>query len=215
VNPPENSGPLELTATISRDKPRQVSLVDPDHKPVIGATSEGLTFYPSDREPRLRTASFPITKLHPDRLRRITFMHEDRKLIGFLGARGDGEAPYTVRMQHWGTLTGRIVDEDGNAVPSTNGGKMGAYLNMGNWSGIVTNSDATVGEHRGGETDEQGRFRLEKLVPGLRYSADIYRRTGMIQRFAGMAFENLVLKPGEVKELGDIRCKPPVNAQGK
>jgi hypothetical protein len=215
VNPPENSGPLELTATISRDKPRQVSLVDPDHKPVIGATSEGLTFYPSDREPRLRTASFPITKLHPDRLRRITFMQEDRKLIGFLGARGDGEAPYTVRMQHWGTLTGRIVDEDGNAVPSTNGGKMGAYLNMGNWSGIVTNSDATVGEHRGGETDEQGRFRLEKLVPGLRYSADIYRRTGMIQRFAGMAFENLVLKPGEVKELGDIRCKPPVNAQGK
>ena len=32
--------------------------------------------------------------------------------------------------------------------------------------------------------------------------------------FAGMAFENLVLKPGEVKDLGDIRSKPPVDVRG-
>ena len=215
VNPPENSGPLELTATVSRDKPRQVSLVDPDNKPVMGATSEGLTFFPWDHEPRLRAASFPVTKLHPDRLRRITFVQEDRKLIGFLGARGDGEAPYTVRMQHWGTVTGRIVDENGKALPPGQGGfggTMPAVLFMGNWRGIVTNSDATVGEHPGGQTNEQGRFRLEQMVPGLRYSAEIYRGTGM---FAGMAFENLVLKPGEVKDLGDIRSKPPVDVRGK
>jgi hypothetical protein len=61
--------------------------------PVMGATSEGLTFFPWDQEPPLRAASFPVTKLHPDRLRRITFVQEDRKLIGFLGARGDGDAP--------------------------------------------------------------------------------------------------------------------------
>ena len=215
VNPPENSGPLELTATVSRDKPRQVSLVDPDNKPVMGATSEGLTFFPWDHEPRLRAASFPVTKLHPDRLRRITFVKEDRKLIGFLGARGDGEAPYTVRMQHWATVTGRIVDENGKALPPAERpgrGNMAASLFMGNWRGIVTNSDATVGEHPGGQTDEQGRFRLEQLVPGLRYSAEIYRGMGM---FAGMAFENLVLKPGEVKDLGDIRSKPPVDVRGK
>ena len=122
VNPPENSGPLELTATVSRDKPRQISLVDPDNKPVMGATSEGLTFFPWDSELRLRAASFPVTKLHPDRLRRITFIEESRKLIGFLGARGDGEAPYTVRMQPWGTVTGRILDENGKALPPGRGG---------------------------------------------------------------------------------------------
>ena len=83
---------------------------------------------------------------------------------------------------------------------------------MGNWRGIVTNSDPTVGEHPGGPTDEQGRFRLEQLVPGLHYSAELYRGTGI---FAGMAFENLVLQPGEVKELGDIRSKPPMGVRGK
>jgi hypothetical protein len=215
VNPAENSGPLELTATVSRDKPRQISLVDPDNKPVVGAMSVGLTFFPWDDEPRLRAASFPVTKLHPDRLRRITFIEEARKLIGFLGARGDGEAPYIVRMQPWATVTGRIVDENGKALPPAGhpgGGQSAADLFMGNWRGIVTNGDATVGEHPGGHTDEQGRFRFEQLVPGLRYSAQIYRGMGM---FAGMAFENLVLKPGEVKDLGDIRSKPPVDVRGR
>jgi hypothetical protein len=215
VNPPENSGPLELTATVSRDKPRQISLVDPDNKPVIGAMSEGLTFFPWDNEPRLRVASFKVTKLHPDRLRRITFIEEGRKLIAFLGARGDGESPYTVRMQPWATVTGRIVDENGKALPPGQGGfggTMPASLYMGGWRETVTNSDSTAGEHPGGQTDEQGRFRLEQLVPGLRYRAEIYRGTGM---FAGMAFENLVLKPGEVRDLGEIRSKPPVDVRGK
>jgi hypothetical protein len=118
-------------------------------------------------------------------------------------------------MEHWGRVTGRIVDENGNALPPAErpkGRGNAAVLFMGNWRGIVTNSDATVGEHAGCPTDEQGGFRLEQLVPGLRYSAQIYRGTGM---FAGMAFENLVVKPGEVRELGDIRCKPPVNVRGK
>ena len=215
VNPPEKSEPLELTATVSRDTPRTVTLVDPDNKPVVGATSEGLTFFPWDIEPRLRAASFPVTKLHPDRLRRIMFVKEDRKLIGFLAARGDDEAPYTVRMQQWATVTGRIVDENGNALPPGRGGfggQMPATLFMGNWRGIVTNSDPAVGEHPGVQTDLQGRFRLEQLVPGLRYRAEIYRGTGM---FAGMAFNNLVLKPAEVKELGEIRSKPPVDVRGK
>jgi hypothetical protein len=89
---------------------------------------------------------------------------------------------------------------------------MPAHLFLHNWRGTVTNSDATVGEHPCGPTDQQGRFHLEQLVPGLGYGAQIYRGMGM---FAGTAFENLVLKPGEVKDLGDIRSKPPVDVRGK
>ena len=44
-------------------------------------------------------------------------MKEDRKLIGFLLARGDGDAPYTVRMQPWAAVTGRVVDEQGKPQP--------------------------------------------------------------------------------------------------
>ena len=83
-------------------------LIDPDGKPVIGVQSHGITSHPYDRERPLRTASFPLTKLHPDRVRTITFLKEDRRLIGFLRARGDADTPYTVRMQPWGAVTGQL-----------------------------------------------------------------------------------------------------------
>jgi hypothetical protein len=215
VNPPVDSPPLKLSATVVRDKPRRVSLVDPEGNPVVGAMGDGLTFHPWDSEPRLRAATFSITRLHPDRLRRITFTHEDRKLIGFLPARGDGDTPYIVRMEPWATLTGRIVDENGQ--PQAPEGPLIAQqlpvLYLGNWHGIVTNSDPTVGEHPGAPTNAEGRFRLERMVPGLRYSAEIYHGTS--GRYLGMAFENVVLQPGQVRDLGDIRTKPPVDVRGQ
>ena len=116
VNPSVASKPLELKATLVRDKPREVTLLDPEGRPVVGVQAEGLTYHPWDSVSRF-AATFPLRKLEPDLSRRITFVKEDRKLIGFLLARGDGETPYTVRMQPWAAVTGRILDE--NARPLT------------------------------------------------------------------------------------------------
>ena len=117
LNAPLDSKPLELSATVVRDRPRQVTILDPEGKPVVGVKPVGLTGFTWDDEPALRAATVPITKLHPTRSRRITFIKGDRKQIGFLLARGDGEAPYTVRLEPWATVTGRVVDENGNPFP--------------------------------------------------------------------------------------------------
>ncbi len=217
VNPPVGSGPLELSATVARDRPRRVSLIDPEGRPVVGAEPHGLC--PWYDGPPLRAATFEIAKLHPDRIRRMTFFKTDRKLVGFLLVRGlgDGDVPYTVRMQPWGTLTGRLVDEKGNALPPPPPEfrqQMPATLEVGTftWYGSVTNGDPNVGEHPVGETDASGRFHLDGLVPGQRYSAKVFRGFG---RFAGIAFENVVLKSGENRDLGDIRTKPPVDVPQK
>ena len=63
VNPPADSTPLELSAQVIHVKPRLVSIVDPEGKPVLGVKTEGLTAFPWDRErhsapPRFRSASF-------------------------------------------------------------------------------------------------------------------------------------------------------------
>ena len=209
VNPPVDSKPLKLSASVARDRPRRISLIDPEGKPVAGVETEGMTWFPWDSEPQLRTGSFSITKLNPDRGRRITFFNEDRKLVAFLMARGDSDAPYTVRMLPWATVTGRLVDQYGKALPLKEAalpGRIPASLYMGGWRGTVTNSDPNVGEHPGVQADLDGRFRLDKMVPGLRYTAEVYlERSG----FAGMAFEDLVLRSGEARDLGDIRTKPP------
>src|SRR5439155_4801130 len=84
VNPPAGSGPLRLSATVGRDRPRRVSLVDPDGKPVVGADR----LYLGDTSPRatLRAASFPLNGLHPDRLQHVAFYKDDRQLVGLLRA---------------------------------------------------------------------------------------------------------------------------------
>ncbi|MDB5390960.1 MAG: hypothetical protein JWM11_6606 [Planctomycetaceae bacterium] len=214
IDPPLDSRPLELSATFVQDRPRRVSIIDPEGKPLVGVKTQGLTFHPWDFEPPLRAATFALTKLHPDRLRRITFFDENRKLIGFLAARGDGNTPDTVRMQPWGAVTGRFVNTDGRPFSdSATPGKepLPELSSAGNGS-IVTNPDPAAGELTDLKTDRDGHFRADKLVPGLRYTAEIYRGIGM---YAGKAFENLVVRPGEVRDLGDIRTKPPVDVRGK
>ncbi|HJZ90560.1 MAG TPA: hypothetical protein VKE40_06775, partial [Gemmataceae bacterium] len=178
VNPAPKAAPLELSATVVNDKPRRISLIDPEGKPVVGVKTQGLTWFPWDSEAALRAATFPVTKLHPDRTRRITFVQEDRRLIGFLMARGDGETPYTVRMQPWGTVTGRLHDENGKLSDVTS-------ISLGSWSGFDSSPDPEVGEYGHVEIDSSGGFRVDRLVPGQRYSAEVYRDTN---KFAGMAF---------------------------
>jgi hypothetical protein len=216
VNPPAGSKLLELTATLIRDRPRQVTILDPEGKPVVGIQTLGLTAFPWDTEPPLRAATVPITKLHPTRSRRIIFLKEDRKLIGFLLAWGDVDTAYTVRLQRWATVTGRIVDENGGAFvaqePAEGRVEPAVGLATNRRFAIATHDDPAVGTVPDSGSESEGRFRIERLVPGLRYSCDIYRGTG---GYAGLAFEDLVLKPGETRNLGDIRWKTPVDVPGK
>lgn len=194
INPSPDSGPLELTATVVPDRPRQVSLIDPDGKIVDGAWIQ----YPSFWESLYRTGTFSLTRLHPDRVDRITFLKDDRKLIGFLAARGDREEPYTVRMQPWSTVTGRVVDENGKPVDVS----LAMYD-----SSVVTSDDSALGRLvGGGKTDPQGRFHIDKLIPGEHYHAEMY--WGYV--LSGVAFKDVVLQPGEVRDLGEIRFRRPV-----
>ena len=109
VNPLPDAAPLELSATVVRDRPRRVNLVDSDGKPVVGAVASGTAspWWP------LRGASLTLTGVGSDRVSRYTFVHRDRRLVGSLTARADGDAPYTVRMQPWAVVTGRLVGAKG------------------------------------------------------------------------------------------------------
>jgi beta-lactamase regulating signal transducer with metallopeptidase domain len=217
VNPPPKSGPLKLSATVVRDRPRRVSLVDATGKPVVGAemleSMPWSAFTPGTLKPApakmqtlhttLRAASFPLTGLHPDRTRRITFLKEDRQLIGFLRARGDGEIAYTVRMERWGTVTGRIVDGEGKALPigrPKSGWQDPPILSITDVAGEVEVAD---------RTDQRGAFRIGKLFSGRRYSVKIYRGWPSPET----VIENLVLRAGEVRDLGDLRIMSSVDAR--
>ena len=57
--------------------------------------------------------------------------------------------------------------------------------------------------------DAQGRFRIEGLVPGVKYDA----RGILSNRLDGTIFQNVQVGPGEVKDVGDVTL-PPLKMDG-
>ncbi len=50
-----------------------------------------------------------------------------------------------------------------------------------------------------------GRFRIEGLVPGLKYGANASEGNA----FLGAVFRDMIVAPGEVRDLGDLKIVPP------
>jgi hypothetical protein len=74
---------------------------------------------------------------------------------------------------------------------------------VANVSGVGIEPGEAHPKDLGGETSTR--------LPGD-LGAEVYRGIG---RYAGVAFEDLSLQPGEVRDLGDIRTKAPVDVRGQ
>jgi hypothetical protein len=149
------------------------------------------------------SSSFEVHALNPAKPRRLIVTHEGRKLIGSVFLKGDEVGPVVVKLQPWGTVTGRIVDDEGRPRKRMFLGSPGGSENKHpETDDILPGSDWNSGI-RGGD---DGRFLVEGLVPGLRYSAN--SRSGMMDG-GGDLFKDVTIAPGEVKDLGDLKVQPP------
>ena len=135
-----------------------------------------------------------IHALDPSKPRRVTITHDGRKLVGSVYLKGDEAGPLTIRLQPWGTITGRIVDDDGQ--PAT-----------GSWIGTLFGDDPQRGDLPTSDSPirigRDGRFRVEGLVPGLKYGA--YALEMRNRKILGDMFRDVTVAPGEVKDLGDVK----------
>jgi hypothetical protein len=193
VNPPEDSGPLTAEAVLERDRKREVRLLDPEGQALDGVNAEG-----RGAEATKTPGVITVSKLNPMRPSRFAFHHAGRKLVGYLRARGDEAEPYTVRLAPWGTITGRLVDAQGKPLP-------GAKLDNDAWQDVL--DDPARGLLPGVTTDAEGRFRIEGLLPGLSYTASA-EGAEAAKRVYGVVIDRVVLKPGETRDLGDVRARP-------
>jgi hypothetical protein len=146
-----------------------------------------------------------VSQLNPKRPKRFTFRHQAKKLVGCLVAKGDESEPYTVEMQPWGTITGRLVDAKGKRRP-------GATLMTIDWQ------DA-LGDPAGGilppvKTNAEGRFRIEGVVPGQSYTGNAVGEEAQNKGF-GVVIDHIKLKPGEVRDLGDVQARAAGPAETK
>jgi RNA polymerase sigma factor (sigma-70 family) len=185
-------------------------VLDPDGKPLNGARVGRVKTWPSEdweSEP-LQGAEFTALQLDPAKPRVLLFLHRERKLAGSVLIRGDEKEPVRVKLEPWGVLTGRILDEDDRP-----------------WSGATLRflrfREPPRAEGPAGDqgtlpdqwftADKDGRFRIEGLAPGVEYT--LYG--GKPNHFNGAPFndigpvcERVRLKAGETKDLADVRLKP-------
>jgi hypothetical protein len=156
------------------------TVLGPDGKPLAGAHRRGWD--------TLAGSDFTVQGLPPNKLPEpweIDFVHEGKKLAGFVTVHGDEKGPLQVRLQPWGTLTGRVVTPEGEPLT-------GVRISCG---------------YAGDDfPDKQGRFRIEGLTPGLKYHVSVDKE-GRALNILGGEPKNLTVKPGETKDVGDLKVK--------
>ncbi len=175
--------------------------VDPEGRPLGGTMASGLTegtpWFAYEQD----SPAIEVHALDPSKPRRVTLRHDGRKLVGSVYLKGDEVGPMTVRLQPSGTLTGRIVDEEGRP----RGG-----LALNNLGGVFPEPPPDRAMLPGGDFNpgilvgRDGRFRIEGLIPGLKYAATASR--GFVD--LGEVFRDVIVAPGEVKDLGDLKAAP-------
>ncbi|MGP0062865.1 MAG: sigma factor-like helix-turn-helix DNA-binding protein, partial [Isosphaeraceae bacterium] len=200
LDPEAASAALDLQVDPGRTL--TLTVVDPDGKPVGGVTATGLTDLFSNIEYEQESPTIEIRALDPSKPRRVTITHAGRKLVGSVYLKGDETGSMTFRLQPWGTITGRVIDEDGQprgGLGLTNLGRI-YYPEQANDRGILPASTVSPGIRIG----RDGRFRIEGLVPSLKYGAGA--SDGMT--FLGAVFRDVTAAPGQLKDLGDLKIVP-------
>jgi hypothetical protein len=100
----------------------------------------------------------------------------------------------TVKLERWGTLTGRLIGDDGR--PRAGVGMSSDRPNVEGESRFEKGSLPHAFK-----TDQDGRFRAPGLVPGLPYSLNVWR-DGMI---VGQPVKDVITKVGKTEDLGDVK----------
>ena len=187
--------------TVDPGQSLDVQLVDPNDKPLSGVTVVG-------RVPRgLSVGSRPVKEDHlqikaitPDNPREVFFYHEQRDLGAFLVVPGkgklEGNKQRTVRLAPCATLKGRLLDQAGKPISNAPIGINPVEVGDDSRRFVV------------GRTGKDGNFAITRIVPDALLS--FYE---MSTREGALILEASKLKPGETRDLGEVKVEADAPAR--
>jgi hypothetical protein len=178
-----------ITCDVALDPGRTLKgvVIGPDGQPLAGARVSGQKPMSSWGGEPLKSAEFTVECLGDDESRLVQVMHEGKQLAGWLTVRGSDKEPLRIPTEPWGSVTGRLVKPDGE--PMTN-----VVIDIGHLLRVRAGKD--------------GKFRIDGLSRGLKYSVRVIKDPGYVLEISGKDVTDLAIKPGETRDLGDIRVKP-------
>jgi hypothetical protein len=187
---------------VDAGKTLTVDLRDPEAKPLAGVAVSGVGPLPSPyaiRAVPFKAATGRIFALDPDKPRTVVFLHADRKLAALATLRGDEKEPVVVQLAATAVLTGRVLNEGGQPLA---GADVYTHYSTPLSQPLINLLD----RNRLPQTDREGRFRLEGIVPGVPLKLGF--RKGQRVVFPNNGLEVKPLESGQTFDVGDFRVKP-------
>jgi RNA polymerase sigma factor (sigma-70 family) len=193
LNLAPGAGAAQCNLSVERGQTRTVKIEGADGKPLRGTTVAGLTA--SWHSPvQIKDSACTVFALDSRKPRHLLFLHADRKLAGSLTVRGGEKEPPVARLSPTGSVTGRALDREGRPIA-------GAEVNL-------SSPDAAARElyRQMVHTDKDGRFRIEGLVPDVKFNLNVYQGRTFLVGEPRIGVRQV--KPGATLDLGDLRLKP-------
>jgi len=205
VNPASDAAAVIIDVLLHPGLRLTGTILDPDGKPLAGALTSGLDSNGTWGYEPLKTAEFTVQGLEKGETRLLQFFHKDKKLSGSVVIREGQKDKLTVKLAPSGTLTGRLVNADGKPVID------GEIITMNPPMAApgVPPVDFTKGSFHENRirVNKNGEFRIEGLVPGLKYQMGVIKGV-YLHKLGGDAGDEITIEAGETKKLGDVGVKP-------
>jgi 5-hydroxyisourate hydrolase-like protein (transthyretin family) len=175
-----------------------VKVLDAAGRPVAGTWVAGISPEEWHRPTRIAGATCPAYHLQPGKPRLLVFYEPGRKLFGILRLKGDEKTPAQVKLGPGGVVTGRVVGEDGRPLA-------GVAVRLYHRERQAEEVHAHVHRSSPIETDADGKFRIEEVVPGVKLGLWFSRARRDYEPVK--KGEDRAAEPGKTLELGDVKVK--------
>jgi RNA polymerase sigma factor (sigma-70 family) len=174
-----------------------VHIEDDDGKPVSGALVTGIG--PEEWHHPIALESASCSAYHLEgKPRLLVFFEPKRKLAGSLRLKGDEKGPVVAKLGPAGSVKGRLVGADGKPLAGVE-----VRLHFRDRAAEEVHAEA----HRAklAVSDAAGAFAVDDVLPGLQFELSFGSERRPFERAAKAAPAEV--KPGEVKDLGEVRLK--------
>jgi hypothetical protein len=205
VNIPPGADSASVTVALDPGLSASLIVLGPDGRELAGGLAIGQFPGMEEFDPvPLPAGRFEARGLRPGEQRRVTVCHRERKLAGSAVVTGEVNEPAVVRLEQWGEVIGRVVDDAGRPIK---GAACGVPSSPPDHTDLRQGVSPFFRAGSYTSVPSEDRFQFRGLVPGLKYRFQfIYR---MDFRNEMKADREVIVKPGEVKDLGDVRLVPP------